>query len=790
MRSHLLTYFTSCLLVLSYGYIYPQLSPPQVQGVYGGRILSVAQIPVAADSSRVFVTTESANSAFYTDIYHPSSGTPVASRFTVVPGLDGVAGFGNSIRNIAAHANSGNLYFVSQGSLYTTDPSSASSILLDSMGIESLLIYENILLYIQGTSLHFGTLNSKGEFTADPASPVLLPPLSGPPILAIHPISEQVYVCSESMNPVIYHSTESISTITASTGFVDVSPTSIAGVVRWSSFGIGPDGRRFCAGSDFASKYIAYSDDDAAWTYYQTGFGGAAGSNLAFGGDSSAYHVYYASIYNDDRGNIGHWNGFGNGGQDSHPNDGVVSANPSDPNLVFMTTDVGLGMSDDGGSHISDINEGIEAVQVNDFDMTSDKQTAWIASKSGIRKVSDYLSTPTWTQPIFPMGDGSPYSAAAMSPVDTNTVYAGNLRVYKTSDGGHQWQRLFSAEDPPYNFPHAGNLSTGAASITALEVCQYDPSIVFAGYEIAWGGHGGLFYSMDAGGTWDQILIHETSIGQDTDVNDIIFHMEEGDTIAYIGVGYDLDSPAGRSMYRLVKQGNTWNLSQDMNADGTSTGSLIVATIRDLAKSPTGDTLLAIGTDAGVNHPIAYYKPLNTSGLWTPFTTSGFPFGSGIEGKAITVGVDTIYAAVGNEVYYFPVGASNWTLGYAYPVGTRIQFLYFDELLVGTETGLYGHQGLASSTTSIWKLDEKPSLNMTLFPNPARTEAIQLSFPNPEAEAYTLMIHLASGQEIYRKVGIRSDEYVLDRSIFKEPGMYIIQIQGGKVNYSGKLIIE
>lgn len=792
MKVKLLSFLAPLLFLFPFSLSVAQLSPPQAQGVYGGRILAIDGIWTAQDSTRIFVTTESANSAFYADIYHAPGGGPVSTGFQLVPGLDGSAGFGNSIRDIEGHSGSGSLFFISQGHLYRTHPSSTAVHKADSMGVETLLIEGDQLLYIKGKDLHFGLLSPAGIFSENAASPLTLPALNGPPRLSIQPVSGQVYVFGENMHPKLYKSTDSLAAFSLSTGFTDVSPVSIGGIVRWSSFGIGPDGRRFCAGSDFNQKYIAYSDNDTVWTYHGTGIGGAAGSNLSFGSDSSGggYHVYYATIYNDDRGKNGHWKSFGNMGKDSHPNDGAVYVNPRDQHLVLLTTDVGLGMSNDRGSRIADINDGIEAVQVNDFDMTSDKNTAWLASKSGIRKVSTYLSKPSWTQPIFPMGDGSPYHAAAMVPIDTNTVYAGNLRVYKTTNGGQQWQRVFTAEDPPYHYPSSGNLTTGAAAITSLEVCPYDTAIIFAGYQIQWGGKGGLFASMDGGNSWDQILLDASTVGYDTDVHDIIFHLEGSDTVAYVGVDYDLAAPAGRSVYRLTKNGSFWTVAQDMNSSTTSTGSLIVASIRDLAKSPTGDTLLAVGTDAGVNHPIAYYKPLNTTGLWTPFPTDGFPFGAGMEGKAITMGVDTVYAAVGSEVYYYPVADSVWTLGYAYPNGTRIQFLYFDELLVGTETGLYGHQGIGKQTTSIWKLEQEPSMHIRMYPNPAKSGRIELTISNQEHEVFTLIVLTTTGQEIYRKEGITSETFNLDHQQFGARGLYLIRLKGKSRQYFGKLMIE
>ena len=138
-----------------------------------------------------------------------------------------------------------------------------------------------------------------------------------------------------------------------------------------------------------------------------------------------------------------------------------------------------------------------------------------------------------------------------------------------------------------------------------------------------------------------------------------------------------------------------------MNGATTSTGSLIVATIRDLHRSSTGDTIYACGTDAGVNEPVVYYKPITATGKWTPFTYVGLPISSGLQGYAITKGVDTMYVAVENDVYYLPSPTSSWNLGYSYPEGTEINFLYYDELLVGTESGLYGHPLFEAQPSSL-----------------------------------------------------------------------------------------
>lgn len=91
-----------------------------------------------------------------------------------------------------------------------------------------------------------------------------------------------------------------------------------------------------------------------------------------------------------------------------------------------------------------------------------------------------------------------------------------------------------------------------------LKNAVFFPNIVMAGFEIQGSDKGGLFVSEDYGNTWSQILLKASSIGSDVDVSDIIFVNESGNTVAYVGAIYDLSSPQGRSVYRIVKNGSTW----------------------------------------------------------------------------------------------------------------------------------------------------------------------------------------------------------------------------------------
>jgi hypothetical protein len=68
---------------------------------------------------------------------------------------------------------------------------------------------------------------------------------------------------------------------------------------------------------------------------------------------------------------------------------------------------------------------------------------------------------------------------------------------------------------------------------------------------------------------------------------------------------------------------------------------------------------------------------------------SGLP--TSLEGKSITVDYSTgdVYMAIENDVYYLAAGATSWSVVVSYPEGTDIEFIYYDDLLIGTTIGLY-----------------------------------------------------------------------------------------------------
>lgn len=671
------------IAITAYMNSYAQLSTPEVESIYGGRINCISAYAKNSDTSRVFISTESANSIFYADVF---SGTGTASfgAFTVMPGLNDAANYGSAIQMIAADSASGYLFFIHQTGLLSSHPSSATVNTVSGGNTNALLVYRSYMFFIKNSNeLHYGTINTSGTYTE---SGFLSITAVTNPTIAINKSNRRIYVFGDGTAPTLYKSSTDYDAFTFATSFSSISLATLSASLTWKAFGIGPDGKLFVGGASSGKSVANSTDDGATWSTVNTGIAGTFGPNISCGGTPSSYTVYFASCYSPDMGAT--WVNFGNSGLETHSNDGTNIVDPNKSTIVYLTSDQGIAASTNSGANIFEIDEGVEAVQVNDCDMNASKTNAWIASKSGIRKVYNYTTSPVWSNALFPNGDGSPYYSADMNINDTSTAYVGNVRVYKTTNDGSTWNRVFTAEDAPYSFP-------GSSVVEAIEVCPYNSNIVFAGYSQSGTSKGGLFYTTNAGTNWNQILIEAGATGQDVDVNDVVFSIEGSDTVAYVGVTYDLSSPQGIALYRLTKSGNTWTPAQNMNAANTTVGYQIVATIIDLAVSVTGDTVYACGTDAGVNHPIAYYKIVSGTNKWSAFSVTGFPITPGMTGKALTIGPDSVFVAADNVVYYLSgsYSAGTWQTGYTYPSGTQINMLYYDELLVGTGTGMYGQKG-------------------------------------------------------------------------------------------------
>jgi len=681
----LLTIIITLLLLSSFSY--GQLSSPSTETVYGGRINAISVISTSGTTSRVFIATESANSVFYANIT-TSSGSESFGSFTGMPGLGNDDGYGSGISKIYAHQASGYLFLLQNNTLYKTLHSGSTVTLVEAAAISDFIIYGDYIFFIKGGDLYYGQINASGDIVIGSTGTIAIGATPTSPSIRVNPFSGKVYISDLTSTPSIYKTSNdynslsggSISTITL--GALSGSVTS------WDAFGIGPDGSLFLGGDNNTNKYVQYSTDDGTnWSGGVTTLNGIGGPNFAFGGSVSPYTVHFSKGYATftTASGFGSWAEYGNLGFETHPNDGAVVVDPNNSQIVYLTTDQGIGATKNGGPNIFGIDTGVEAVQVNDFSMNTAKDKAWLASKAGIRKVTSYSTTPVWSSAMFPNGDGSPYYSAEMENENDATAYVGNVRIYKTTDSGSNWTQVLSEATTGYS-------SVGTRA-EAIEVCPTNSSLVLAGFYVDGTDRGGLWYSTNGGTSWIQQLLKEASGISDLDVYDIEFTTEGGNPVAYIGVEYNSTTSA-RSVYRAEWSGSAWTTRQDFDGSYTAVGYAITATIMDITVK--GDSIFVCGTDAGSNHPIVYSREYTSAystsaGKWTTLTTTGFPTSQ--QGKAVAIGGGVVHCAVGNVIYTIPHGSgTTWSVGYSYPTGTEINVLFYDALLAGTGTGLYGHE--------------------------------------------------------------------------------------------------
>ena len=785
-------FLMTLLLINTFSYSTTQaqtLSAPVAEDVFGGTVLDVESWQFDSDSVYVAVSTESPNSIFVGKAYRNATREDLS--FRVLESADADNGYGSTVSNIEVHEASNTIFFLSQGSVYRTGLNSTSATSIQTL-VKTFLIQGDTMCLVKNNplplgddTLEFGPIDVTGNFTPTNGFS-LLRQYTQPPQMVIDPSTNQLHLFDRSATPHLYMFGDPFNAMSNATMLTPaISPAPSLPNIEWQTFGFAPDGTWYVTGQPPLNNPNIV-DRTIAWSY-NNGFnwfnsvmdgpgpqGGVVGSNLVIEDFPSARHIFCGELFQTDTANMVSWQNPGAVyiSELNRANDGKTEVDPIINDIKYHTTNIGFGYSVSAGDSIFGWNDGLEAVQVNDIDMNTDFSIGWVASKSGIRKVEDYNTpTPIWASPIFPNFDGAPYEAVAMDPTNDQKVFVGNQRVYMTTNGGVStgpgndgWNKVFSPEMPPYNFNSIN------AKCQAIEVSPDDPNVVMAVYSIAFNDKGGLFYSLDGGANWDQLLLNATALGQDLDVTDIEFAFEGGNVVAYVGVEADVLTSGAYGLFRAELAGGVWSVAHDGSYGATDA-------IIDLEMNATRDTLIVLNFDPGllpVNN--VQLKDLNTN-TWVSIPG---PSASGTA-TAITIGDGYAFLAMDERVYTSPfTGPFSWSLGYAYPVGTEINVLFYDELLVGTGTGLYAHD----LDAGLVGLTDQQAVDASIYPNPSTGEfTIESSELISEIRVYEL-----SGRIIINEAP-KASKYVLNLTDAVS-GMYIIELMyaPGSVSRSSVVI--
>ena len=692
------------LFFLSSNIISQTLTTPVAEGVYGGQILDIESWEFDIDSVYVVVSTQSPNSIFIAKGFRNSSINNL--DFSVLESAGSDDGYGDNVENIEIHESSNTIYFLTNGSVYQTGINSTSATFIDNL-VKNFIIHGDTMCLVKNNivaggndTIVFGPLDVSGNFTPTNGFS-LLKKFTDPPQLVVSPVDNKLHLFDRGVYPQRQYINQAFNYMTNSSpvlSAVYAAPTSYPNI-NWRTFGIYDDGSIYITGQPPLND-PTITDRRIAWSY-DNGLnwhselmngpgpqGGVVGSNIIIEDIGSARHLYCGNLFLTDTNDMNTW--FNPGkvliSELNRANDGKTLADPIDQDIKYHTTNIGFGYSTSAGDNIYGWNEGIEAVQVNDIDMNPDFSTGWVASKSGIRKVEKY-NTPgeIWHPTYFPNLDGSPYLSVAIDTFDNNIVFVGNQRVYRTTNGGTDtgtddgWDQVFTPEISPYNFDRINT------KCNAIAISKFDNNVILAGFSESYSNKGGAFFSLDGGTTWNQLLLNSISKGNDVDINDIELTEEGGNVVAYLGAESHIFSTGfGFGLYRAELNSGIWIVTKEA---GFSVGDNII----DLEMNIARDSLIVLYRDPLTPSKNQILFKDITTGAWS--STSNGPLSNTNRSSAITVGDGYMFLAIDEKIYTRPISlASLWTLAYSYPVGIDINVLFYDELLVGTSTGLYAQE--------------------------------------------------------------------------------------------------
>lgn len=181
-----------------------------------------------------------------------------------------------------------------------------------------------------------------------------------------------------------------------------------------------------------------------------------------------------------------------------------------------------------------------------------------------------------------------------MDPINSNVLYYGSNRLYKTLDGAENWSAI---SGDLTNGPDSGNLTFG--TITTIDVARRDSRVIYVGTDDA-----NVWVTTDGGGNWNNI----SADLPDRWVTRVAADPYAPGTAIVTFSGFKEGSNLPH-IFRTTDFGQTW---------GNLHGNLPDAPINDVIIDPHDDSTLYIATDFGV------FTTADLGQTWEPLGT-GMP---------------------------------------------------------------------------------------------------------------------------------------------------------------------
>jgi photosystem II stability/assembly factor-like uncharacterized protein len=202
----------------------------------------------------------------------------------------------------------------------------------------------------------------------------------------------------------------------------------------------------------------------------------------------------------------------------------------------------------------------------------------------------------------------------AIDPFDHNTVYYGCQVIFRTRNGGQNWQVIspdLSTQNPKYLVPSGGIIQDNLGQFYGEVVFAIAPSPVEKGLIWAGTNDGQIWLTRNAGGHWTNVTRTIPDLPPWGTVSRIEpSHFDAG--TAYLAVDRALMGDTRPYIYKTTDFGASWSLA----VNGIPAG--IFSNVSSVAEDPYNKNLLFAGTGNGL------YFSIDDGANWMPLQ-SGLP---------------------------------------------------------------------------------------------------------------------------------------------------------------------
>ena len=383
----------------------------------------------------------------------------------------------------------------------------------------------------------------------------------------------------------------------------------------------------------------------------------------------------------------------------AHFNDPALAVDPNNPDIVYFSTDWAIASATctvasaswGMGTEIA-TNNGIAGVVLNNLDFFSINATSkvvWVAAKSGIGRSLHYnpadpASTVTpsdWIFPIYPGedghgsgGEGAPAAAIAIHPTNSAIVLAGyhSGRIFRSADADGNsstnihWSWVFQGRDHPEVFGTTGD----DIVISSIGFVPSSPTNVYMGGYRSTPPltNGGVYCSFDTGVSW-------SCVASGFPVNVLYV----SDDAVWAGTDHGLRARQSPTHWWAPLSGVSLDNENVLGLAGTTIGAT---------------STVYVATQGGVYKGVKIEPSSGGFDAWGWTNLTARVGAVSTNFNAVTVdpaNAAHAYVAAVNYIYETADGGVTWSVvsGTGTPAQEQVRVLRYDDLLMGTDDGLF-----------------------------------------------------------------------------------------------------